>query len=45
MKLGIKPEAMVLKGQGQRSLEDTLTLEDYEVGNGSWLDLEVGTGD
>ncbi|KAK0510650.1 hypothetical protein JMJ35_007082 [Cladonia borealis] len=43
--LGIKPEAMLLKRQGQRALKDGLTLEDYEIGDGSSVDLEVDMGD
>ena len=45
LKLGTRPETMMLKRQGQRALKDGLTLEDYEVGNGSSLDLEVDTED
>ena len=41
--LGTKAEAIMLKRQGQRPLKDTLTLEDYEIGNGSGLDLETDT--
>ena len=43
LKLGIRPEAMMLKRQGQRALRDGLTLEDYEIGDRSSLDLEVDT--
>ena len=43
LKLGTRPEAILLKRQGQRALKDRLTLEDYEIGNGSSLDLEVDT--
>ena len=43
--LGIRPEAMVLKKQGERPLKDVLTLEDYEIHDGSSLDLEVNTCD
>ena len=42
---GIRPEAMMLKRQGQRALRDELTLEDYEIGNGSSVDLEIDTED
>ena len=35
----------MLKRQGQRPLKDGLTLEDYEIGDGSSLDLEADTGD
>ena len=41
--LGTKVEAIMLKRQGQRPLKDTLTLKDYEIGNGSGLDLETDT--
>lgn len=43
--IGSKPEAILLKRQGEKPLRDTLTLEDYEMGNGSSLDLEVDTGE
>ena len=36
---------MMLKRQGERRLKDFLTLEDYAIGNGSSLDLEVDTCD
>ena len=45
MKIGTKPEPIMLKRQGQRPLKNNLTLEDYEIGNGSWLDLELDTAD
>ena len=45
LKLGIRPEAMLLKRQGQRKLRDGLTLEDYGIGDGSSVDLEVDLGD
>ena len=45
LQLGTRPEAIMLKRQGQRALKDGLTLEDYEIGNGSSLDLEVDTED
>ena len=45
MKIGIKPEAMVLKRQGQRQFRDHLTLKDYEIGNGSPVELEIDRGD
>ena len=41
--LGTKAEAIMLKRQGQRPPKDTLTLEDYEIGNRSSLDLETDT--
>ncbi len=43
--VGIKPEAILLKRQGMRPFRDALTLEDYEIGNGSALDMEVDTTD
>ncbi|KAF6238882.1 hypothetical protein HO173_002754 [Letharia columbiana] len=43
--LGTRPEAMTLKRQGERPFKDSLTLEDYEIGNGSALDLEIDTCD
>ncbi|KAI4192910.1 MAG: hypothetical protein LQ346_004090 [Caloplaca aetnensis] len=42
---GIKAEAILLKRQGMRPFKDALTLEDYEIGNGSSLDMEVDTTD
>ena len=45
LQLGTRPEAIMLKRQGQRALRDGLTLEDHEIGNGSSLDLEVDTED
>ena len=45
LRLGIRPDAMMLKRQGQRALKDGLTLEDYEIGDGSSVDLEVDTED
>ena len=36
---------MMLKRQGERPFRDSLTLEDYEVRDGTCLDLEVDTGD
>lgn len=43
--LGTRPEAMILKRQGERPLKDFLTLDDYEIRNGSSLDLEIDTCD
>ena len=43
--MGTRPEALLLKRQGERPLKDFLTLEDYGISNGSSLDLEVDTGD
>jgi len=43
--LGIRPGAMSLKRQGRRPLKDYLPLEEYEIEDGSSLDLEVETGD
>ena len=45
LKLGTRPEAMMLKRQGQWAFKDQLRLEDYEIGNGSSVDLEVDTED
>lgn len=42
--VGSRPDTIMLKRQGQRALRDKLTLADYEIGNGSSLDLEVDTG-
>lgn len=37
---------MVLRRyQGEPTLNDALTLEDYEIDDGSSLDVEVSTGD
>ena len=44
-RLGTRPEDILLKRQGLRPFRDRLTLEDYEIGNGSCVDLEVDTGD
>ena len=41
LQLGTRPEAIMLKRQGQRALKDGLTLEECEIGDGSSLDLEV----
>ena len=41
--LGTRAEAIMLKRHGQRPLRDKLTLEDYEIGHGMCLDLEVDT--
>jgi len=44
--LGLRYEAMVLRRyQGEPTLNDALTLEDYEIDDGSSLDVEVSTGD
>lgn len=43
--LGTRPEAILLKRQGERPFKDSLTLEDYEIGDGSSLDFEIDTGD
>ncbi|KAL8705637.1 MAG: hypothetical protein Q9201_001274 [Fulgogasparrea decipioides] len=43
--IGVKPEAITLKRQGERPLKNSLTLADYEVGNGACLDYEVDTTD
>ena len=36
---------MMLKRQGERPFKDLLTLEDYGINDGSFLDLEVDTFD
>lgn len=43
--LGTNPEAMMLKRQGERTFKDFLTLDDYEIRDGSSLDLEIDTCD
>ncbi|KAL8731473.1 MAG: hypothetical protein Q9181_004297 [Wetmoreana brouardii] len=43
--IGVKPEAIMLKRQGERPMKNSLTLADYEVGNGASLDYEVDTTD
>ena len=43
--LGTRPEAMIWKRQGERPFKDYLPLMDYEILNGSSLDLEIDTGD
>ena len=43
IRLGTKPDAMVLKKQSERPLKDALTLEDYEIHDGASLELEVDT--
>ena len=43
--MGTRPEAMLLKRQGERPFRDFLTLEDCGINNGSPLDVEVDTGD
>ena len=40
---GSQQETILLKGQGTRPYKDTLTLEDYEIGDGSSLDLVLAT--
>ena len=42
---GIKAEAILLKRQGLRPFSNKLTLEDYEIGNCSSLDMEVDVGE
>lgn len=44
-KIGRKPHEIMVKRQGERPFKDQLTLEDYGVGNGVQLDLELDTGD
>ena len=43
--LGLKAENILLKRQGMRPFKNNLTSEDYEIGNGSSLDLEIDIGD
>ena len=45
IRLGTKPDAMILKRQSERPLKDALTLEDYEIHDGASLELEVDTCD
>ena len=45
MRLGVQAESVLLKRQGQRPMKDSISLVDYEVGNGSLLDLEVDMGE
>ncbi|KAL8766861.1 MAG: hypothetical protein Q9194_006151 [Teloschistes cf. exilis] len=45
MYMGMRSESFMLKKQEQRPMKDFLTLEDYEIGNGASLDLEVDTGE
>ena len=42
---GTKPERILLKRQGMRPFKDNLTLEDYEIGDGSSMNLELDTTD
>lgn len=42
---GIKADTILLKRQGVRAFRGDLTLEDYEIKNGSCLDLEIDTTD
>ncbi len=44
-RIGRQPHEILLKRQGERPFKDQLTLEDYGVGNGVQLDLEIDTGD
>ena len=43
VQLGLGPETILLKRQGQRPLKDFMTLQEYEIGSGSSLDLEMDT--
>lgn len=45
MKIGRKPHEIMVKRQSERPFKDMLTLEDYGVGHGVQLDLELDTGD
>lgn len=42
---GTRAVAILLKRQGMRPFLDRLTLEEYEIGDGSSLDMEVDTGE
>lgn len=44
-RIGRQPHEIMIKRQGERPFKDALSLEDYGVGNGVQLDLEVDTGD
>ncbi|KAA8574921.1 hypothetical protein EYC84_004157 [Monilinia fructicola] len=44
-RIGRQPHEIMLKRQGERPFKDRLTLEDYGVGNGVQLDLEIDTGE
>ena len=40
---GTPAERILLKRQGMRAFKNELTLEEYEIGDGAALDLEVDT--
>ena len=42
---GTKSDAILLKRQGMRPFRNSLTLEDYEIGDGSSVDMEADTGE
>ena len=44
-RIGRQPHEIMLKRQGERPFKDQLTLEDYGVGNGVQIDLEIDTGE
>ena len=44
-KFGVKPEDILLKRQGQRPFKKSLTLQDYEIGHHSSIDLEINMTD
>lgn len=44
-RIGRGVNEIMIKRQGERPFKDVLTLEDYGVGNGVQLDLELDTGD
>lgn len=44
-RIGRSVNEILIKRQGERPFKDVLTLEDYGVGNGVQLDLELDTGD
>ena len=43
--IGQRAESIMLKRQGGKPVKDQLTLEDYEVSNGSSLDFELDIGE
>ena len=43
--IGQRAGSIMLKRQGGKPMKDQLTLEDYEVSNGSSLDFELDTGE
>lgn len=45
MSVGVKSDDIMTKRQGDRPMEDTLTLADYKFSNGASFDYEVDTTD